>query len=241
MAKNSDKSTATPLSTLGEFGLIKHLTDKVELKHSSSIKGIGDDAAVIEYTEGQTVISTDMLVEGVHFDLIYTPIKHLGYKAVVVNISDIYAMNATPKQITVSMAVSNRMSVEALEEFYEGVSLACEFYNVDLIGGDTTSSAGGMVISITAVGEGQKDKLVYRNGAKENDLICVSGDLGAAYMGLQLMEREKKLFNDDPAFKPELEGYDYLLERQLKPEARHNIIELLEELGHPSFINDGHF
>ena len=229
MTKKTEKTGPTPLGALGEFGLIRHLTEKVKLKNASSLKGIGDDAAVIRHGSDATVVSTDMLIEGVHFDLLYTPLKHLGYKAVVVNLSDIYAMNAFPKQITVSIAVSNRMSIEGLEELYEGIALACEVYQVDLVGGDTTSSAGGLIISVTAIGEGSEKKLVYRNGAREHDLICVSGDLGAAYMGLQLLEREKEIFRENPTIQPDLEGHDYLLERQLKPEARKNVIELLAE------------
>lgn len=225
-----NKSTRTELSDLGEFGLIKHLTDNFVLKNASSVKGIGDDAAVIDYQDKQTVVSTDMLVEGVHFDLSYVPLKHLGYKAVSVNLSDIYAMNATPRQITISIAVSNRFSVEALDEFYSGVYLACERHGVDLVGGDTTSSQIGFVISVTAVGEVEKDKVVYRSGAKENDLLCVSGDLGAAYMGLQLLEREKSVFKENPNIQPDLEGKDYILQRQLKPEARKDIIALFKEL-----------
>ena len=229
MADDRDKPVTTPLSQLGEFGLIDHLTKKIELKNASSLKGVGDDAAVIDNVADHTVVSTDMLVEGVHFDLLYTPLKHLGYKAVVVNLSDIYAMNAMPKQITVSIAASNRISIEALEELYEGVLLACENYKVDLVGGDTTSSSSGLIISVTVIGEGKKEKLTYRNGAKENDLICVSGDLGAAYMGLQLLEREKQLYQENSAIQPDLNGYDYVLERQLKPEARKNIVETLAE------------
>lgn len=226
-----NKTTRTELSELGEFGLIKHLTDNIVLKNESSIKGVGDDAAIIDYKNKQIVISTDMLVEGVHFDLMYAPLKHLGYKAVSVNLSDIYAMNATPKQITLSIAVSNRFSLEALEEFYSGVYLACERHGIDLVGGDTTSSRMGFVISITAVGEVEKEDVVYRSGAKENDLLCVSGDLGAAYMGLQLLEREKSVFKDNPGVQPDLQGHDYILQRQLKPEARKDIIKLLNELG----------
>ncbi len=226
-----NKSTRTELSELGEFGLIKFLTENIVLKNESSIKGVGDDAAVIDYKNRQTVVSTDMLVEGVHFDLMYVPLKHLGYKAVSVNLSDIYAMNATPKQITMSIAVSNRFSLEALEEFYSGVYLACERHGVDLVGGDTTSSQMGFVISVTAIGEVDKENVVYRSGAKENDLLCVTGDLGAAYIGLQLLEREKMVYKDNPAIQPDLQGHDYILQRQLKPEARKDIIPLLKELG----------
>lgn len=220
----------TELSSLGEFGLIKHLTQFVEIKNESTIKGIGDDAAVIDNKGKQIVVTTDMLVEGVHFDLAYVPIKHLGYKSVSVNVSDIYAMNAIPKQITVSFAVSNRFSVEALEELYAGIMTACQKYKVDLIGGDTTTAKSGLVISITAIGEANADELVYRDGAKEGDLLCVTGDLGAAYVGLQLLEREKKIFMESPGVQPDLEGYDYILERQLKPEARKDIPPLLKLL-----------
>lgn len=220
----------TELSSLGEFGLIKHLTQFVEIKNESTIKGIGDDAAVIDNKGKQIVVTTDMLVEGVHFDLAYVPIKHLGYKSVSVNVSDIYAMNAIPKQITVSFAVSNRFSVEALEELYAGIMTACHKYKVDLIGGDTTTAKSGLVISITAIGEANADELVYRDGAKEGDLLCVTGDLGAAYVGLQLLEREKKIFMESPGVQPDLEGYDYILERQLKPEARKDIPPLLKLL-----------
>ncbi len=230
----------TQLGELGEFGLIKHLTQNVKLQQPSTVYGVGDDAAIIEPTaDHQSLVSTDMLVEGVHFDLLYTPLKHLGYKAVVVNLSDIYAMNGLPKQITISLAVSNRMSVEALEEFYEGVLLACDFYAVDLVGGDTTSSNAGLVISVTAIGEVAKGKAVRRDGAKENDLICVSGDLGGAYMGLQLLEREKRIFEENSEIQPDLGGKDYILERQLKPEARHDIITKLAALDiHPTAMMD---
>lgn len=221
----------TELSSLGEFGLIKHLTQTIELKNASSVKGVGDDAAVLDFKDKQVVTSTDMLVEGVHFDLSYTPLKHLGYKSVVVNVSDIYAMNAQPKQILISVAVSNRFSLEALEEFYAGVYLACEKYKVDVVGGDTTSSSSGFVISVTAIGEIEKGKAVLRSGAKLNDLICVSGDLGAAYLGLQVLEREKRIFMENPKIQPDVTGHDYILERQLKPEARKEIIESLSKLG----------
>ena len=220
----------TELSSLGEFGLIKHLTQFIEIKNESTIKGIGDDAAVIDYKNKQTVISTDMLVEGVHFDLAYMPLKHLGFKSVSVNLSDIYAMNASPKQITISLAISNRFSVEALEELYSGFMMACHKHNVDIIGGDTTTSKSGLVISITAIGEASSDDIVYRNTAKEGDLLCVTGDLGAAYVGLQLLEREKKIFMESPGVQPDLEGNDYILERQLKPEARKDIPVLLKKL-----------
>lgn len=221
----------TPLNSLGEFGLIKKLTEKIELKHDSSIKGVGDDAAILKPEKSHTLVSTDMLVEGVHFDLLYTPLKHLGYKAAVVNFSDIYAMNARPTQITVSVAVSNRMSVEAMEEIYEGINLACEIYNVDLVGGDTTSSLSGLMISVTVLGEADEDKITQRSGAQENDLICVSGDLGAAYAGLQVLEREKAVFQEDAKIQPDLSGKDYILERQLKPEARKELIDFFEKEG----------
>jgi len=220
----------TELSSLGEFGLIKHLTQFIELKNESSVKGIGDDAAIIDYKGKQMVVSTDMLVEGVHFDLAYVPLKHLGFKCVSVNVSDIYAMNAIPKQITVSFAVSNRFSVEALEELYSGIMTACHKYKVDVVGGDTTTAKSGLVISITAIGEANADELIYRDGAKEGDLLCVTGDLGAAYVGLQLLEREKKIFMESPGVQPDLGGYDYVLERQLKPEARKDIPPLLKML-----------
>ncbi|MDH6358387.1 thiamine-phosphate kinase [Parabacteroides sp. PF5-9] len=222
-------SKHTEISTLGEFGLIRHLTEKIELKNQSSLKGVGDDAAVLDYKEKKVLVTTDLLLEGVHFDLMYVPLKHLGYKAAVVNFSDIYAMNGRPKQITVSLGISKRFSIEDLEAFYEGLHLACEIYGVDIVGGDTSSSLTGFTISITCMGEGEKEKIVYRNGAKENDLICVSGDLGAAYMGLQLLEREKRVFNGEKDFNPDFTGKEYLLERQLKPEARKDIIEILEK------------
>lgn len=218
----------TEIASLGEFGLIDQLTKDIELKNASSKYGIGDDAAVLEYpTEKEVLVSTDLLMEGVHFDLTYVPLKHLGYKAAVVNFSDIYAMNGTPKQITVSLALSKRFSVEDMEELYAGIRLACQQYNVDIVGGDTTSSLTGLAISITCIGEGEKGKVVYRNGAKDTDLICVSGDLGAAYMGLQLLEREKVVLKGDKDIQPDFSGKEYLLERQLKPEARKDIIEKL--------------
>ncbi len=220
----------TELSSLGEFGLIKHLTRFIEIKNESTIKGVGDDAAVIDFKNKLTVVSTDMLVEGVHFDLMYVPLKHLGYKAVTVNLSDIYAMNATPRQITVSFAVSNRFSVEAVEELYAGIITACNKYKVDLVGGDTTTSKSGLVISITAIGEAAAEDLIYRDGAKDGDLLCVTGDLGAAYIGLQLLEREKKIFLENPGVQPDLDGHDYILQRQLKPEARKDIPVLLKKL-----------
>lgn len=220
----------TPLSQLGEFGLIAHLTEKVEVSQPSTLKGIGDDAAVLSFENTKTVISTDLLIEGVHFDLSYMPLKHLGYKAVVVNLSDICAMNATPTQITVSIAVSNRFPLEALEELYEGIRLGAKTYAVDIIGGDTTSSQKGLIISITAIGTAQENELVYRNGAQENDLIVVTGDLGSAYMGLQVLEREKQVFQVNPLNQPDLDNYTYLIERQLKPEARTDIKGLLAQL-----------
>lgn len=221
----------TDVNELGEFGLIEHLTQRFPLSNPSSVKGIGDDAAVIDNGSFQTVVSTDMLVEGIHFDLMYTPLKHLGYKSVVVNLSDIYAMNARPKQVTVSIALSNRFSVEALEELYDGIRAACNFYKVDLIGGDTTSSPKGLVISVTAIGQGEKGKLAYRNGAKVGDLICISGNLGAAYLGLQLLEREKQVYLSNPGVQPDLEGHDYLVGRQLKPEARGDLINAFGKVG----------
>jgi thiamine-monophosphate kinase len=223
-------SEATNLTNIGEFGLIKHLTEHVNLKHKSSVYGIGDDAAVIDHTEGQVLVTTDLMAEGIHFDLVYVPLKHLGYKAVISNFSDIYAMNGTPTQIVVSIAVSSRFDVEQLDQIYDGIKLACEYYNVDLIGGDTTSSLTGLTISITCIGYANAEQIVYRHGAKENDLVCVSGNLGAAYMGLQLLVREKEIFEDNPNAQPQLEGYDYILERQLKPEARHDIIEALQKI-----------
>ncbi len=221
----------TSLEGLGEFGLINHLTKDFTLQQKSSIKGIGDDAAILDFKDKKTVISTDLLIEGVHFDLSYVPLKHLGYKAVMVNLSDIYAMNAVATQITVSIAVSNRFPLEALEELYSGIALAAKTYNVDLIGGDTTSSTKGMLISITAIGEAKEEKLVYRNGAKPNDLLVVTGDLGGAYMGLQVLEREKEVFKVNPNSNPDLSLYTYIVERQLKPEARKDIVPLLDTLG----------
>lgn len=226
-----ENTNRTELSELGEFKLINHLTEYVNIYNPSTLKGIGDDAAVLKYEPSQsTIVSTDMLIEGIHFDLTYVPLKHLGYKAVVANLSDICAMNATPKQITVSIAASSRFSVEALEELYSGILQACKNYTVDLIGGDTTSSTSGLIISITAIGESAQEDIVYRNGAKEKDLLCVSGDLGGAYMGLQLLEREKFVYKDNPGIQPDLVGNDYILERQLKPEARVDIIKLLKNL-----------
>jgi thiamine-monophosphate kinase len=220
----------TSISELGEFGLIKRIAKDTELKNKSTVKGIGDDAAVIAENKNLSVVTTDLLLEGIHFDLSYAPLKHLGYKAVVVNLSDVYSMNALPTQITVSIAVSNRFSLEAVDELYKGIKLACENYNIDLVGGDTSSSVTGLVISITAIGEVSKDKITYRSGAKENDLICVSGDLGGAYAGLKLLQREKEVYRENPELQPELQGYDYILERQLKPEARADVIRMLDEL-----------
>ena len=219
----------TEISQIGEFGLIEHLTKNIELKQASSLVGVGDDAAVIDHFGKQTVISTDLLLEGVHFDLMYTPLKHLGYKSVVVNLSDIYAMNATPTQILMSVGLSNRFSVEAVTEFYEGVYAACDKYGVDLIGGDTTASQKGFMISVTAIGEVTPDKYVKRNTAQKGDLICVSGDLGAAYVGLLFLEREKKIFLESPGVQPDLEGESYVVGRLLKPEARKDIIEFLDD------------
>lgn len=219
----------TEIATLGEFGLIDHLTKTIELKNNSSQKGVGDDAAVLSYGDKKTLVTTDLLLEGIHFDLMYVPMKHLGYKSAVVNFSDIYAMNGQPKQITVSLGISKRFSVEDLEDFYEGLQLACEHHGVDIVGGDTSSSLTGLTISITCLGEGEDGKIVYRNGAKETDLICVSGDLGAAFMGLQLLEREKAVFGGEQDFQPDFSGKEYLLERQLKPEARKDIIGLLAQ------------
>lgn len=220
----------TEIEQLGEFGLIEQLTKNFETQNASTVLSIGDDAAVIDHFGKQTVVTTDLLVEGVHFDLMYTPLKHLGYKSVVVNISDIYAMNATPTQITISIAFSNRFSVEALEEFYKGVYIACEKYGVDLVGGDTSASQKGLIISVTAIGEVAPDKFIKRSTAESGDLICVSGDLGAAFLGLTLMEREKKIFLENPALQPDLENEDYIVGRLLKPEARQDIIELLEKM-----------
>ncbi len=219
----------TQLSDLGEFGLIDHLTKNFKIQHASTIKGIGDDAAVLEFKNNKMVVTTDLLVEGVHFDLSYMPLKHLGYKAVVVNLSDVYAMNAKATQITVSIAVSNRFSLEALEELYAGIETAAKIYNVDVVGGDTTSSNTGLLISVTAIGEVQLP--VYRNGAKINDLLVVSGDLGGAFMGLQVLEREKEVYKVNPNNQPDLEPYTYIIERQLKPEARKDIVQLLKDLG----------
>ncbi|MBS1760298.1 MAG: thiamine-phosphate kinase [Bacteroidetes bacterium] len=220
-------SNRTEISSLGEFGLIEHLTKNIELQNASSVLGVGDDAAIIDHFGKQTVVTNDLLIEGVHFDLSYTPLKHLGYKSVIVNLSDIYAMNAIPTQITLSIGISNRFSVEALDEFYEGVYLACQKYGVDLIGGDTTSSQKGLIISVTAIGEVTPDKFVKRSTAQKGDLICVSGDLGAAYVGLLFLERERKIFQESPGVQPDLENETYVIGRLLKPEARKDIIEFL--------------
>lgn len=222
-------SSRTEIATLGEFGLIRHLTEDIKLKNESTLKGIGDDAAVLDYQDKLTLVTTDLLLEGVHFDLTYVPLKHLGYKSAVVNFSDIYAMNGYPRQITVSIGLSKRFSIEDMEELYSGIRLACDVYGVDLVGGDTSASLTGLSISITCIGEGEKGKVVYRKGAHETDLICVSGDLGAAYMGLQLLEREKMVFQGEKDFTPDFSGKEYLLERQLKPEARKDIIEKLRK------------
>ncbi|MCB0704060.1 MAG: thiamine-phosphate kinase [Saprospiraceae bacterium] len=230
MAKNEDQiPERTDVNELGEFGLIKHLTDRFPINKPSTIKGIGDDAAVVDYESRKVIFSTDMLVEGIHFDLMYTPLRHLGYKAVVVNLSDIIAMNARPEQITVSIAISNRFSVEALEELYDGIYKACAFYNVDLVGGDTTSSPKGLIISVTAIGSAAEEKITYRDTAKIGDIICITGNLGSAYLGLQILEREKQLFLSNPGIQPDLEEQNYLISRQLKPEARIDMFELFEK------------
>ncbi len=221
----------TEISQLGEFGLIHHLTDGIEPKNSSTLKGIGDDAAILTYPDTDVVVSTDLLLEGVHFDLTYVPLKHLGYKSAVVNISDICAMNATPRQITVSLGISKRFTVEHMEQLYDGIRLACQVYGVDLVGGDTTASRQGLVISVTAIGDAPRNMVVRRDGAHDTDLICVSGDLGAAYMGLQVLEREKAASAGRPDFIPKFDGKEYLVERQLKPEARKDIVEALAKAG----------
>ena len=220
----------TSLASLGEFGLIKHLTKDIELKNDSTIKGVGDDATVLDFKDKQTLISTDFLIEGIHFDLSYMPLKHLGYKAIMVNLSDIFAMNAEASQVTVSIAVSNRFPLEAIEELYAGIYLACNIYNIDLVGGDTTSSTSGLIISVTAVGHAKAEDVVYRSGAKDKDLLVVSGDLGAAYMGFQILEREKEVFKVNPNNQPDLSPYTYLLERQMKPEARQDVRGFLSAL-----------
>lgn len=222
----------TPLEALGEFGLIDHLTQHFTPLHPTTLKAIGDDAAVVQPVRGrQQLVTTDMLLEGIHFDLAYVPLRHLGYKAVVVNLSDIYAMNGTPYGITVSIATSNRFTIEALEELYAGIQLACETYGVDLLGGDTCSSRQGLVLSITALGDVEEGKAVYRNGAKPNDLICVSGDLGGAYAGFLVLDREKKVFIENPEIQPDLNDFDYVVGRQLKPEARKDVVEFLRQRG----------
>lgn len=221
----------TEISTLGEFGLIDRLTQGIELKNPSTKKGIGDDCAVMHYGDSEVLVSTDLLIEGVHFDLTYVPLKHLGYKSAIVNFSDLYAMNAVPRQITVSLGISKRFTVEHMEALYSGIRLACEIYGVDLVGGDTTTSRSGLVISITCIGDAPAEKIVYRDGARDTDLICVSGDLGAAYMGLQLLEREKVASAGQKDFEPSFQGKEYLIERQLKPEARKDIIEELAKAG----------
>ena len=220
----------TSISSLGEFGLIDHLAKSFEIEHKSTIKGIGDDAAVLDFKDKKVVLTTDLLIEGVHFDLSYVPLKHLGYKAVMVNLSDVYAMNANATQITVSIAISNRFPLEAVEELYAGIALAAKNYNIDVVGGDTTSSTTGLIISITAIGVANEDDIIYRNGAKPNDLLVVTGDLGGAYMGLQILEREKEVYKVNPNNQPDLDNYSYILERQLKPEARRDIVKLLKDL-----------
>ncbi|MCE5178277.1 MAG: thiamine-phosphate kinase [Porphyromonadaceae bacterium] len=221
----------TEIATLGEFGLIDRLTGDIQLTQPTSLKGVGDDAAVLDHAGKQILVTTDLLLEGIHFDLVYVPLKHLGYKAAVVNFSDVYAMNGNPQQITVSLGISKRFTVEDLEDFYSGLKLACEIYGVDIVGGDTTSSLTGFTISITCIGSADKDKVVYRNGAKDTDLLYVSGDLGASYMGLQLLEREKSVFEGSSEVQPDFTGKEYLLERQLKPEARKDIVAQLAENG----------
>ncbi|MBR6092482.1 MAG: thiamine-phosphate kinase [Bacteroidales bacterium] len=226
----ADQENITNLSELGEFALIDKLVQNVKIYNDSTLKAVGDDAAVIDHKDEQTLVSVDILCEGVHFDMTYCPLKHLGYKAAVVNFSDIYAMNGTPTQIVVGLGISSKYSVEAIEEIYRGIRLACDRYHVDLVGGDTTASKSGLFISVTVIGKAKKDDIVYRNGAKPNDLLCVSGNLGAAYTGLLILEREKAAFMADPNMQPEFAGYDYILERQLKPEARRDIVEKLKEL-----------
>jgi thiamine-monophosphate kinase len=229
MAEN--KSKVTPISQLGEFGLIDRLTNKIKLTNSSTIKGVGDDCAVLKFENKLLVVTTDLLTEGIHFNLMYVPIKHLGYKSVMVNLSDVVAMNAIPRQITVSLAISSKFSVELLEELYDGIHLACEEFGVDLVGGDTTTSMNGLTISITAIGEASEDSISYRSGAQKTDLVCVTGDLGGAYMGLQLLERENEVFKVNAAMKPQLDGYEYILARQLRPVARVDMQKKFEDLG----------
>ncbi|WP_107828040.1 thiamine-phosphate kinase [Mucilaginibacter yixingensis] len=226
-----DNKETTGLENLGEFGLIGHLTKNIKLKHPGSLKGVGDDAAVLDFAGKKVLLSTDMLLEGIHFDLSYTPLKHLGYKAIQVNLSDICAMNGTPTQVTVSIGVSSKFPLEAIEELYDGIYIACEKYNVDLVGGDTTSSRQGLVISVSVLGYADEQDIAYRNTAQEGDLLCVSGDLGGAYVGLQLLEREKMIYLENPKIQPDLEGKDYIIERQLKPESRKDIVELLRAIG----------
>ena len=229
----------TPISELGEFKLIDQLTNKIKLRNSSTQTGVGDDCAVLKYGDKNVLVTTDMLTEGIHFNLMYVPLKHLGYKSVAVNVSDIVAMRGTPKQITVSLGISSKFSVEAIEELYAGIYLACEQYGVDLVGGDTTASLTGLTISITAIGEVDEEKITYRSGAKENDLICISGDLGGAYMGLQLLERENEVYKVNPKMQPQLEGYNYIMGRQLKPEARLDMLQLFDNLDlHPTSMID---
>ena len=221
----------TPISEYGEFRLIEHLTKNIKISHKDTVIGVGDDAAVIDSGKKYRLISTDMLVEGIHFDLAYTPLKHLGYKSIAVNVSDMCAMNGVAKQVTISLAVSNRFSVEALEEIYKGAKLACEKYNIDIVGGDTTSSTSGLIISVSIFGEVEKKQITYRKGAKRNDLVVATGDLGASYLGLQLLKREKQIFQENPTIQPDLSGNDYVLERQLKPEPPVQYINILRELG----------
>jgi thiamine-monophosphate kinase len=221
----------TNIQDLGEFGLIEHLTDNIKLTDETSVKGVGDDAAVVRYASGDTLVSTDMYVEGVHFDIVYTPLMHLGYKCITGSISDIYAMNGMAKQVLVSLAMSSRFTVEAMDELYEGIRIACKVYGVDLVGGDTTSSKSGLVINVTAIGVANKEDICYRDGAKSGDIICVSGDLGGAYVGLQVLEREKRVYLEAPGAQPELSGFDYVLKRQLRPEARKDIVEILKAAG----------
>ena len=228
MAEESTKNSE--LAEIGEFGLIKRVTAQVKIKNESTLTGVGDDCAVLNFPNKRVVVTTDLLTEGVHFNLVYVPLKHLGYKAVSVNISDICAMNAIPRQITVSLAISSKFTIEAIDELYEGIHLACAHYGVDLVGGDTTTSLTGLTISITAIGEAEEADLVYRNGAKPTDLLCVTGDLGGAYLGLQLLERENELFRLNPTVQPQLSGYDYILGRQLKPEARIDMREIFKTL-----------
>jgi len=224
------KENRTEITALGEFGLIKHLTKDFKINHPETTKAVGDDAAVIDTGDKYMLVSTDLLLEGIHFDLTYTPLKHLGYKSIIVNLSDIYAMNGRAKQVTVSIGLSNRFGLEAVAELYNGIKLACEQYNIDLVGGDTSSSRQGLIISVTAIGEASKNEVTYRSGAKFNDLLVVSGDLGGSFMGLQLLEREKTVYTENPEIQPDLGGNDYVLERQLKPEARKDIIQILQVL-----------